>query len=182
MALSRIFVAPKNGQGGVKKSKKIYFFKKNIRKMGKKNFGTSGTILKKKIDFLKLWSQRSQNLFFPSFEYTFWKNKFFLIFWPLLDHFLVQQKFLITPFLAPGQFTTENRAIFGPYQQFFLRQKFDRKGVKNHQNIFGECSLGSKEHLKFWSFLTPSEMRPDPPPPYPTPTPPTRRTVPRSRP
>ena len=44
MALSRIFVAPKNGQGGVKKSKKIFFSKKNIRKMGKKNFGTSGTI------------------------------------------------------------------------------------------------------------------------------------------
>ena len=98
---------------------------------------------------MKLWSQRSQNLFFPSFEYFFWKK---LIFWPLLGHFLVQQKFLITPFLAPGQFTTENRAIFGPNQQFFLRQKFDRKGVKNHQNIFGECSLGSKEHLKFWSF------------------------------
>ena len=44
MALSRIFVAPKNGQGGVKKSKKKIFFRKNIRKMGKKNFGTSGTI------------------------------------------------------------------------------------------------------------------------------------------
>ena len=35
MALSRIFVAPKYGQGGVKKSKK-FFFRKNIRKMGKK--------------------------------------------------------------------------------------------------------------------------------------------------
>ena len=116
---------------------------------------------------MKLWSQRSQNLFFPSFEYFFWK-KFFLIFWPLLGHFLVQQKFLITPFLAPGQFTTENRAIFGPNQQFFLRQKFDRKGVKNHQNIFGECSLGSKEHLKFWSFLTLSHLCHHPTPlPYP---------------
>ena len=43
MALSRIFVAPKNGQGGVKKSKKI--FRKNIRKIEKTNFGTSGTII-----------------------------------------------------------------------------------------------------------------------------------------
>ena len=29
MALSKIFVAPKNGQGGVKKSKKL-FFQKNL--------------------------------------------------------------------------------------------------------------------------------------------------------
>ena len=43
MALSKIFVAPKNGQGGVKKS--IFFFRKNIRKMEKTNFGTSGTII-----------------------------------------------------------------------------------------------------------------------------------------
>ena len=44
MALSKIFVAPKNGQGGVKKSKKFYFFKKYIRKMEKTNFGTSGRL------------------------------------------------------------------------------------------------------------------------------------------
>ena len=43
MALSRIVVAPKTDQGGVKKSKKN--FKKNIRKMEKTNFGTSGTII-----------------------------------------------------------------------------------------------------------------------------------------
>ena len=42
MALSRIFVASKNGQGGVKNSK--FFFRKNIRKM-EKNLGTSGTII-----------------------------------------------------------------------------------------------------------------------------------------
>ena len=130
--------------------------------------GVSVQNMSGKIDFVQLWSQRSQNLFFPSFEYFFWKKNF-LIFWPLLDHFLVQQKFLITPFLAPGQFTTENRAIFGPNQQFFLRQKFDRKGVKNHQNIFGECSLGSKEHLKFWSFLDMSHICHHPTPPYPPP-------------
>ena len=133
---------------------------------GGRGVGSDVTNMSPKIDFGQKWSQRSQNLFFPSFEYTFWKNKIFLIFWPLLDHFLVQQKFLITPFLAPGQFTTENRAIFGPYQQFFLRQKFDRKGVKNHQNIFGECSLGSKEHLKFWSFLTCPTYVPPPTPSY----------------
>ena len=46
MALSRIFVAPKNGQGGVKKSKKI-FFRKNIRKMGKKIWGPLGPYLPK---------------------------------------------------------------------------------------------------------------------------------------
>ena len=46
MALSRIFVAPKNGQGGVKKSKKK-FFQKKYSKDGKKNFGTSGTIFAK---------------------------------------------------------------------------------------------------------------------------------------
>ena len=49
MALSRIFVAPKNGQGGVKKSKKN-FFRKNIRKMGKKILGPLGPYLPK-IDF-----------------------------------------------------------------------------------------------------------------------------------
>ena len=38
MALSRIFVAPKNGQGGVKKSKKKIFQKK-YSKDGKKKFG-----------------------------------------------------------------------------------------------------------------------------------------------
>ena len=90
---------------------------------------------------------------FSHLSNIFSKKKFLLIFWPLLGHFLVQQKFLITPFLAPGQFTTENKAIFGSNQQFF-RQKFDRKGVKYHQNIFGECSLGSKEHFIFWKFLT----------------------------
>ena len=37
MALSRIFVAPKNGQGGVKKSKKI-FFQKKYSKDGKNKF------------------------------------------------------------------------------------------------------------------------------------------------
>ena len=45
MALSKIFVAPKNGQGGVKKSKK-----KNSEKIferWKKNLGTSGTIFAK---------------------------------------------------------------------------------------------------------------------------------------
>ena len=129
---------------GAQNYKKSYFFK-----LGKWPWGSDPPW--PPIDFWQIWSQRSQN-FSPSFEYFFWKNNFFLIFWPLLGHFLVQQKFLITPFLAPGQFTTENKAIFGPNQQFFLRQKFDRKGVKYHQNIFGECSLGSKEHLKFWSF------------------------------
>ena len=38
-----------------------------------------------------------------------------------------------------------------PIRQF-LRQKFDRKVVKNHQSILEESSLGSKEHLKCWSF------------------------------
>ena len=99
---------------------------------------------------------------FPIFRIFFLKKKFFLIFWPLLGHFLVQQKFLITPILAPGQFTTENKAILGPNQQFFLRQKFDRKGVINHQNIFGECSLGSKDHLIFLT-LTPPWPPPHPP-------------------
>ena len=37
MALSRIFVAPKNGQGGVKKSKKN-FFQKKYSKDGKNKF------------------------------------------------------------------------------------------------------------------------------------------------
>ena len=46
MALSKIFVAPKNGQGGVKKSKKN-FFQKKYSKDGKKNLGTSGTIFAK---------------------------------------------------------------------------------------------------------------------------------------
>ena len=55
MALSRIFVAPKNGQGGVKKS--IFFFRKNIRKMGKKIWGPLGPYLQK-IDFLKSGGQR----------------------------------------------------------------------------------------------------------------------------
>ena len=54
MSLSRIFVAPKNGQGGVKKS--FFFFRKNIRKMGKKNWGPLGPYLQK-IDFLKSGSQ-----------------------------------------------------------------------------------------------------------------------------
>ena len=43
MALSKIFVAPKNGQGGVKKSKKIFFSEK-IFERWEKNLGTSGTI------------------------------------------------------------------------------------------------------------------------------------------
>ena len=47
MALSKIFVAPKNGQGGVKKSK--IKFRKNIRKMEKK-LGLLGPYLPK-IDF-----------------------------------------------------------------------------------------------------------------------------------
>ena len=59
------------------------------------------------------YGPRGPKIFFPIFR-IFFLNFFFLIFWPLLGHFLVQQKFLITPFLAPGQFTTENRAIFGP--------------------------------------------------------------------
>ena len=36
MALSKIFVAPKNGQGGVKKSK--FFFQKKYSKDGKNKF------------------------------------------------------------------------------------------------------------------------------------------------
>ena len=44
MALSRIFVAPKNGQGGVKKS---IFFSEKIFERWEKNFGTSGTIFAK---------------------------------------------------------------------------------------------------------------------------------------
>ena len=36
MALSRIFVAPKNGQGGVKKSKKIFFSEKIFERWEKK--------------------------------------------------------------------------------------------------------------------------------------------------
>ena len=61
MALSKIFVAPKNGQGGVKKSKKI-FFRKNIRKMGKKILGPLGPFLQK-IDFLKSGGQRGEYIY-----------------------------------------------------------------------------------------------------------------------
>ena len=42
----------------------------------------------------------------------------------------MQQKFLITPFLAPGQFTTENKAIFGPNQRFFLGKNLTGRGSK----------------------------------------------------
>ena len=102
MALSRIFVAPKNGQGGVKKSKKN-FFQKKYSKDGEKILGPLRPYLPKidggvrgrgsdprslpifvqsyggrnliegtcKKVFLQLWSQRSQNLLFPSFEYAF---------------------------------------------------------------------------------------------------------------
>ena len=55
MALSKIFVAPKNGQGGVKKSKKFYFFKKYIGKMEKTNFGTSGAIIAKNRFLVTCW-------------------------------------------------------------------------------------------------------------------------------
>ena len=54
MALSRIFVAPKNGQGGVKKSK--VFFQKKYSKDGKKIGGPLGPYLQK-IDFLKSGGQ-----------------------------------------------------------------------------------------------------------------------------
>ena len=51
MALSKIFVAPKNGQGGVKKSKKKIFFQKKYSKDGKKKIlGPLGPYLPK-IDF-----------------------------------------------------------------------------------------------------------------------------------
>ena len=50
MALSKIFVAPKNGQGGVKKSKKNIFFQKKYSKDGKKILGPLGPYLPK-IDF-----------------------------------------------------------------------------------------------------------------------------------
>ena len=56
MALSRIFVGPKNGQGGVKKSKKN-FFQKKYSKDGKKILGPLGPFLQK-IDFLKSGGQR----------------------------------------------------------------------------------------------------------------------------
>ena len=56
MALSRIFVAPKNGQGGVKKSKKIFFSEKIFERWEKKILGPLGPFLKK-IDFLKSGGQ-----------------------------------------------------------------------------------------------------------------------------
>ena len=77
---------------------------------------------------------------FSIFRIFFLRKKFFLIFWPLLGHFLVQQKFLITPFLAPGQFTTENKAIFGPNQQFFWGKNLTGRG-SNIIKIFSESVL-----------------------------------------
>ena len=50
MALSKIFVAPKNGQGGVKKSKKIFFSEKIFERWEKKILGPLGPFLAK-IDF-----------------------------------------------------------------------------------------------------------------------------------
>ena len=42
MALSKIFVAPKNGQGGVKKSKKNFFSEKIFERWEKQIFGPLG--------------------------------------------------------------------------------------------------------------------------------------------
>ncbi len=50
MALSKIFVAPKNGQGGVKKSKKNFFSEKIFERWEKKILGPLGPYLPK-IDF-----------------------------------------------------------------------------------------------------------------------------------
>ena len=50
MALSRIFVAPKNGQGGVKKSKKNFFSEKIFERWEKQILGPLGPYLHK-IDF-----------------------------------------------------------------------------------------------------------------------------------
>ena len=47
MALSRIFVAPKNGQGGVKKSKKNFFSEKIFERWEKKILGPLGPFLQK---------------------------------------------------------------------------------------------------------------------------------------
>ena len=55
MALSKIFVAPKNGQGGVKKKKKT---EKIFKKDGGKIFGTSGSIFAK-IRFFEIGGVRS---------------------------------------------------------------------------------------------------------------------------
>ena len=54
MALSRIFVAPKNGQGGVKKSKKKKFQKK-YSKDGKKIWDLWDHICKKSIGGQGTW-------------------------------------------------------------------------------------------------------------------------------
>ena len=50
MALSKIFVAPKNGQGGVKKSKKNFFSEKIFERWEKQILGPLGPFLAK-IDF-----------------------------------------------------------------------------------------------------------------------------------